>query len=287
MTDSRSNNEIVLDAIKHKRNDLRISTELSEDEIKQVIALRQTYGVNLFLLAVKHCKTANIRDIGRLLMRVGGIPPKAKPELKDIIWDAESARLKLDESSYNVAVRLRAAAETVGPQDEDKFLRDGEGKPIYQVWVERTDYDASREVRRALRVWFKRFGPDLLLWAVNRLPPLNVKSENDLIDYFTVLLDSLSSRDIDKINVAAQRFDGHLAVSIEDIPAPCPIRIRKYFYAKTNRRITQPEAWALWPILKEHGKDELIFAICSVPYDEFSVEAVEKMIETTHLNLKK
>ena len=63
--------------------------------------------------------------------------------------------------------------------------------------------------------------------------------------------------------------------SLWGIPEPCPIRLERYFCAKTGRLPEPNEAYELYKLFDHYGPDEVIFAMSTIPGYKLSVRKIK------------
>ena len=137
------------------------SALLSTLEERQIIALGKSYGINLIIVAVKHAKTADIREIAKLLAQLGGFRHNLDPVLTNIILEREQAKQYYGSELLRISDSLCTAVRPINDQYIANLLVDNKNT-VYDLWKTQNGCkNISLEEQYAINGAIKKFGINL------------------------------------------------------------------------------------------------------------------------------
>ena len=262
---------LVVNALKHRRDE-----RLSLLEVQQISDLRKAYGTHNVLQAIRFAKTTQIRDVGRMLLQHCGFRSNLGASLNKVIPDKAYAKRIFSPEKYAAGCRLEEATWSVDLEIE------GHTKSLVSLWKSKfsPNYHPSALVENAIRTAVRSFGMPFAQAGIQIV--LNKPScpEHQLVANYKEWLELASTQGQTRIAELLSQVGIDPGAQKLDIPQPLSIRLEKYFVAKANRQPTQEEKAVLWSRLRKHKADDIIHAMSCIPSSVFTIEKVEKILET-------
>jgi hypothetical protein len=267
--------------VAYKTLSLKRRSPLSAVEAQQVECLRKLYGTYNFIMAVRYSKSGSLREIGLLLMQIAGFQVTVDPCLKGIVINHKEAFQKLGPSKIQIADRLREATKTTYPEQFINLFRIKTGELPISAWKGKTYQEIVQSpLFIPIKSAITKYGIDLTHHALQVLSVRNANVGIEDFVFFKIWIETAAQRDwieLEKITKEAGIKDTHI---LWGIPHPCPMRLLRYFQAKTGRDPSEQELESLWKYQLEYGIDPVIFAMSCIPLNRQTMEEfLDKILE--------
>lgn len=261
---------------------------LTTEEILKINALGRVYGKNLVFIAIRNAKSADIREISRLLVQIGGFRDPLDICLKNGINDQRAAESRFSKEQIEIAQRLSAATRIIFEDQISKIFTNITKENPYHLWMNNLKgVSIEQEEIWAINSSIKKYGVLLVFTALQLF-----KTTVNLFDHKKRLVSLKLWLEAAASNNSFSRM--HIASSLgiidefepDEIPISISLRIERYFFAKTQRAPFAEEKRILWKLVSDYTVDQVIFAMSCVPSNAFSLMKVATKLKEILLRFK-
>jgi len=235
-----------------------------------MLELGNIYGVYLVINATRFSKSSEVREIGRLLMQMGGFPNQVPSVLSGILISYKNAEKKYSEAQMKVATQLTFARRPIFESYLDSLALPS-GKNFHRLWNEATGGTLDNvEDRRVMYHELRRCGPEFIDWVFSIMIVIK-KADYSTIELFKRIVDFGCKRDHHSLTLLLREIENDDRKKYLNIPYPCHMRLQRYLEAKLGRHMNKDEKEILQFISNESNIENIIFKISQIKAEEFSL----------------